>query len=251
MKLRDTARNWQRLGELDPLFAVLTFKDKQGGKWDREDFFKTGEIEIQNTFAYISSLGLASPHGKALDFGCGVGRLTQALAEYFREVTGVDIASSMIELAQQYNRYGAKCRYYVHTANDLRLFPDRSFDFVYSKITLQHVEPRYAENYIKEFLRVLAPQGILFFQLPSGPSPFYPRTAPAGFRNSLKSFIPSPALTLFYRIKHHYHPVLEMHAIQKNEVVGLIESCGGKVLGIRENQDAGEKWISLDYCVTL
>src|ERR1700682_912533 len=46
-----------------------------------------------------------------LDFGCGVGRLTQGPASYFASVRGVDIAPSMIELAKRHNRYPDVCHY--------------------------------------------------------------------------------------------------------------------------------------------
>ena len=41
-------------------------------------------------------------------------------------------------------------------------------DFIYSRIVLQHVNSRYAvRSYLSEFARVLAPGGLLVFQLPS------------------------------------------------------------------------------------
>jgi SAM-dependent methyltransferase len=41
------------------------------------------------------------------------------------------------------------------------------FDFIVSNIVLKHVPPEIACSYIREFLRVLAPEGIAVFQLPS------------------------------------------------------------------------------------
>src|SRR3989338_957648 len=102
MKLHETGTNWDILGKEDPLFAVLTFKDKRGGKWNKQEFFETGKKEVKGTLEYVRKLNVALTFGKALDFGCGVGRLTQALAQYFEEVHGVDIAPSMIETAPAY-----------------------------------------------------------------------------------------------------------------------------------------------------
>ena len=39
--------------------------------------------------------------GTALDFGCGVWRLTQPLADHFKEVCGIDISPNFIELANK------------------------------------------------------------------------------------------------------------------------------------------------------
>mgnify|MGYP001597146266 CR=1 FL=1 len=167
MELKELKKNWEAFGETDPLYAILSWPDKEGGKWQIDDFFADGRYEIQKVMKHIEQLRVNIVHEKALDFGCGVGRLTQALAEYFVEVVGVDIASSMIELANKYNKFGERCKYYHNDSDNLNLFPDNSFDFIYSNITLQHMEPRYSQKYIKEFLRILNPKGLLVFQLPS------------------------------------------------------------------------------------
>lgn len=167
MDLKALQKNWEDLGKTDPLYAVLSWPGKEGGKWQIDEFFANGREEVQKVMKYVGLLGANSELNKALDFGCGVGRLTQALAEYFDEVAGVDIASSMIELANKYNKFGEKCKYYHNDSDNLDLFADNSFDFIYSNVTLQHMEPRYSKKYIKEFLRVLKPKGLLVFQLPS------------------------------------------------------------------------------------
>jgi SAM-dependent methyltransferase len=105
--------------------------------------------------------------GRALDFGCGVGRLTQALAGKFSECDGVDIAPSMIARANELNRFGNRCRYHVNDRNDLALFGDDVFDLIYSDIVLQHIPPEFGAAYIRDFTGVLAPGGVLVFQIPS------------------------------------------------------------------------------------
>jgi ubiquinone/menaquinone biosynthesis C-methylase UbiE len=76
---------------------------------------------------------------RALDFGCGVGRLAQALLPRFERVDGVDIAPSMLELAARYNKDPARCVFHLNERADLALFPDRSFTFIYTSLVLQHV----------------------------------------------------------------------------------------------------------------
>jgi ubiquinone/menaquinone biosynthesis C-methylase UbiE len=96
-----------------------------------------------------------------LDFGCGVGRLTQALARRFAACTGVDISEEMIRKAEAINRY-PHCSYLANSATTLP-FADATFGFIYSNIVLQHVPPRFSEQYLREFVRVLAPGGLLVF----------------------------------------------------------------------------------------
>jgi SAM-dependent methyltransferase len=167
--LKQLQKNWDEFGRIDPLWAILTSPDRKGGKWDPEEFFASGRREIDHIMRRAQALALPALRETALDFGCGVGRLTQALCAWFERCRGVDIAPSMIALARQHNTCGVKCEYVLNTQNNLRIFPDRSFDFVYSSIVLQHMEPRYSTSYIREFVRVLRPRGLVVFQLPSSP----------------------------------------------------------------------------------
>ncbi len=76
MDLRELERNWDAFGRTDPLWAILVESGKKGNKWRSEEFFKTGVIEINRIIDEIRQMHLSIEHGTALDFGCGVGRLT-------------------------------------------------------------------------------------------------------------------------------------------------------------------------------
>lgn len=155
-------REWQELARLDPLFAILTVKEKQFGKWDREEVFASGQVEIDSL---MSSCGFKSgDNGKALDFGCGVGRLSKSLRSYFGEVYGVDISEGMVALAKQFT---PSCTFLVNERDDLKVFPDNFFDFIYSNIVLQHQPTQeIARGYIREFVRLLKPSRMAVFQIP-------------------------------------------------------------------------------------
>lgn len=168
MDLQTLQQHWEAFAATDPLWAIRTDPTKRGGKWELEAFFADGRAEIATVMASVDRVWKSMPRRRALDFGCGVGRLTQALCEHFDECDGVDISPSMITLADTYNRYAERCRYHLNERNDLTLFPDNSFDFVNTALVLQHMEPQYSAKYLAEFLRVLAPGGLLVFQLPAG-----------------------------------------------------------------------------------
>ena len=154
MELKELQQHWDRFGRKDPLWAIVAWPEKKGNKWQLDEFFETGVREIAAVVESAEGLNIDLKRRRALDFGCGVGRLTQALANHFDEVVGVDIAPSMVKLARKYNRHGSKCTYHLNETDDLRLFPDETFDFVYTNIVLQHMLPVYAKSYIREFLRV-------------------------------------------------------------------------------------------------
>ena len=72
----------------------------------------------------------------------------------------------MIERAREFNRDGERVRFHHNNASDLRLFADGSFDFVLALIVLQHMPAELMRGYIREFLRVLRPAGVAFFNIP-------------------------------------------------------------------------------------
>jgi SAM-dependent methyltransferase len=166
MKLKELEAHWDSLGRDDPLWAILSAPDKQGGRWDVDEFLATGTDAIQEVMDGAEDALPGFSRRRALDFGCGVGRLTQALCEHFEECDGVDIAESMVDFAGKINRHGSRCRYHVNHAHGLPLFADETFSFVYSGLVLQHIPKPYAAGYIRELFRVLEPGGLLAFQLP-------------------------------------------------------------------------------------
>jgi ubiquinone/menaquinone biosynthesis C-methylase UbiE len=167
VELDHLRRVWERLADEDPFWAVLTDARFKDGRWDQEKFFALGDEQVALILSTAAEHGFDAPRHQALDFGCGVGRLTQGLAGAFDSVVGVDIAPSMIAQAERVNRHGSRCRYLTSDRPDLRIFDDSSFDLVVSLLVLQHMEPQLAKGYIAEFVRVVRPGGLVVFQVPA------------------------------------------------------------------------------------
>ena len=164
--LESLQRQWDAFGQDDPLWAILGDPARRHGRWTPAEFFATGVEEIRGLMSRIDAMVPGAPRRRALDFGCGVGRLSQALCEHYETCDGVDIAPSMIDRARAFNRYGDRCHYHVNAADNLSLFENERFDLIYSNIVLQHLAPELFEGYIREFVRVLHPDGLAVFQLP-------------------------------------------------------------------------------------
>jgi SAM-dependent methyltransferase len=157
-------------------------------------------------------------------------------------------------LAEQYNRFGERCKYIINEEANLSIFEDDSFDFIYSNIALQHIKPKYSKKYIVEFLRILSPQGLLIFQQPSREKP-----KPAGqgtgksTKEIVRNLLPSVLIDI-YRNKVQSRqvdgPVMEMYEIRRKDVVALLERHGATVLDISDDMHWSKDWISLRYCVT-
>ena len=242
MRLWHNKTVWEKLARQDPYWAVLTLPDTAGNRWKIDEFFATGRETVDTDLAYLDRHLPQLAKGDALDFGCGVGRLSQALAPHFARVTGVDIAQPMIDLARQHNQHGDRVTYLHNPASDLRRFPDASVDLVYSVITLQHVPTGLIRGYLREFMRVCRPGGAVFFQLP----------AQAPSKRWRFSWYPP---TTWMRMKRWFRKVtaqqaeMTMNALPRAEVVALLESQGGRIVDVQPYQAAGdlESW---SYLVT-
>lgn len=158
---------WDLHARRDPLWAVLSDGGKRDRQWSLDAFMATGEREISLLFHHLDAMGQRVTRGRALDFGCGVGRLTQALGRRFETALGIDISSRMIALAESINCYRETVRYRVHASTDLREIASPPFDFIYSNIVLQHIDPAQTREYLRSFVASLADEGLLVFQLPS------------------------------------------------------------------------------------
>jgi len=239
VNLAGLQRNWDLLGRADPLWAVLFDPAKRGNRWRPEEFFATGRQEVARLLADLERLGVRVHGGRALDFGCGAGRLTQALAEHFEQVDGVDIAPSMLALAERSNRHGPRCRYHLNAREDLALFGDGTFDLACSLLVLQHVERRYARGYLAELLRVLRPGGVLVVGLPSHPRPT--------LRGRLFALLPNRVLNLWRRLRYRHLGVMELHGMRREQVVALLRAAGGRIVEVAADDAVGRDWQAYRY----
>jgi len=196
MSVFDDSRNfWDAHAARDPLWAVLSDAGKENKQWDVARFFETGVNEISLILYELESDSVRVGRRRALDFGCGVGRLTQALAPHFEEVVGVDVSPGMIDTATALNRFPERVSYVANAAPSLETFPDATFDFVYTNLVLQHIVPDLTLEYLREFLRILTPGGVLVFQLPS-----HQRTAADPVPETVTTAMPDDAYQAALRV---------------------------------------------------
>jgi 2-polyprenyl-3-methyl-5-hydroxy-6-metoxy-1,4-benzoquinol methylase len=231
---------FEALGRHDPMWTALSRSECRGNKWDPEAFFAHGRAEIAAVMTRMEGLGMLPAPGRALDFGCAVGRLTQALAGHFEQVVGVDIAVAMIDAARTLNHHGARVSYVLNTTPDLRVFPDASFDFVYTNKVLQHIPPIVQAGYIAEFMRILRPGGIAVFQTRNGPD-----IGATGLRAWLYTLNRRHLRRLSQRLRGR--APYEMHFIARNRVEQIVAEGGGRVVDVVD-MSRRKTNLSLRYC---
>lgn len=220
-------QDWEALGRVDPFWAVLTSPTRRHGRWDTAEFFRTGAQDVNALMKTAEKLGL--PHGRddALDFGCGVGRLTRALAAYFRRCVGVDISDPMLRRAEELNKDCEGCQFVLNTSDDLSRFEAASFDLIYTRYVLQHLPSAVmVRSYLNEFIRVLRPGGLLVFQLPSRIGLLH-RLQPRRRLYRLLRSLGFGERTLLERLEL---TPMRMGSMAEEEVTRLMESLGGKVV---------------------
>jgi ubiquinone/menaquinone biosynthesis C-methylase UbiE len=130
---------------------------------DDEEFFATGADVVRELVAELKRLPACR---RALEIGCGPGRLLRPMSRHFDEVHGIDVSDEMIRLAREKLRGVANAHVHCAGGSDLAIFADGLFDFVYSYAVFQHIPSRdVVFNYLREAVRVLRPEGVLKCQI--------------------------------------------------------------------------------------
>jgi SAM-dependent methyltransferase len=255
--LRRFSWYWNRLGRRDPFSAILIPAGSDTSEWDVDAFFATGRDDVLRFIADLKQIAPTAGRERALDFGCGVGRVTRALAEHFESVDGVDVARSMIARARELNRSNPRCHFHLNRATHLGRFPTAAFDVVYTRLVLQHLTPSVVAAYLRELLRVLKPGGALMFQLPGvvavDPKDDFCNAPVTG--GAVKRRIPRAIVRLYRRFKYgivlrHSLTRMEMFGVDRSTVESLIIAAGGRILDIRPDQSHGTKHPGFEYWVT-
>lgn len=166
---RDTDRDWAKVAEENPYWAVLCndrFKGREIGGADRELFFDSGEDTVARIFAIIRThLAPNFAPARSLEYGCGVGRLLIPIARRSTAAVGIDIAPRMRELARQHLDEAGVANAEVVAPDDPVMRDEAAFDFINSFIVIQHVPPERGYRLILDLLRLLRPGGIASLQM--------------------------------------------------------------------------------------
>jgi SAM-dependent methyltransferase len=168
MSFFSTLQDWEYLAKKDALWAILSDPTKKDGRWKLDEFFANGQAEIDRSLRYLERHRLLPvDFQSAVDFGCGVGRLTRALAGRFAAVWGVDASPTMIARGRELNDDKPNLELVLNQEPRLSRFADGSISFVYTTLVLQHITYPESLGYVREFLRIVKPGGIVMLQTPT------------------------------------------------------------------------------------
>ena len=132
----DEPHDWEIIARRDPWFGVLSNPAFRAGAITpehRRDFYASGEDDIARLLQWFDQdVGARPSAGRALDIGCGVGRLTYAMAKIVPAVAGYDVAESMLALAREEAPANAEFS---------ATLPPGPFAWINSYIVFQHIPP--------------------------------------------------------------------------------------------------------------
>jgi ubiquinone/menaquinone biosynthesis C-methylase UbiE len=138
------------------------------GRRDQDDagFFATATEVINGLEWELRRVPLSErPSWRALEIGCGPGRLMRPMARHFTEIHGVDVSDEMIGLAKEKLRDTPNAFPHAGDGSTLPQFEDDFFDFIYSYAVFQHIPSRdVVYQYLREIRRVLKPGGLVRLQ---------------------------------------------------------------------------------------
>ena len=157
---------WDERAREDPYFFVddrRSYRDPlPGGFWEQ------GERDLDRL---LTSVSVRIQAGDAVvDIGCGVGRLTRAIAARASRVYAIDVSSEMVRRAQDAHRDIGNVQWLVGDGHTLGPLADSSVDACVSHVVFQHIpDPQITLSYVAEIGRVLRPGGWAAFQLSGDP----------------------------------------------------------------------------------
>lgn len=137
---------WESLAQEMPYWAVLSmdqFRPEALGEGNLKEFFASGEGWVEFVLGRIRTLDPGFTPRSAIDFGCGVGRITLPLSRRVDRVYSIDVSPTMLELCRaNCERDGRTNVTRVRSTDDLGNQRE-PVDLVVSTITFQHIpEPR-------------------------------------------------------------------------------------------------------------
>lgn len=204
-------RVWTRLGAEEPHWSVVSTADFKPARIQDTigRFHETGRAEAANLSRLLARVGLAVPRpATALEYGCGVGRVTRWLAPLFDRVIGVDISANHIAEARKYlSAEGVANTEFTHISRVSQIDELPGFDFIYSKIVLQHNPPPVIARILDVLCSKLRPGGAGVIQIP---------TYAAGYAFRAKEYLE----------KMDKIAGMEMHVLPQPAVFGILDTHG-------------------------
>lgn len=213
---------WQRLGDTEPFWSVLTSDDFKMANFNEniEAFLASGRKNMRwfENVAHRNYIKLSKSQ-TCFELGCGVGRVTLPLSKTFKTVTGVDVSKGNLKECEALVAKSGNTNIKTQLLNTIKELENiENFDVFYSIIVLQHNPPPVQKFMLEVILSKVNPGGIAYFQIP---------TSMPKYSFSAKKYL------------RHQKDDMEMHALPMQEVFDILAKNGFSVLEVFQDHFTG------------
>ncbi|CDZ77159.1 biotin biosynthesis protein BioC [Legionella massiliensis] len=223
--LEKIKQTWSAFGQERPFWSVITSSDFLPENIDKkaELFWQSGKTEWQviKTIAERHNFAI-TPSLTAVEFGCGVGRVTTEMAQHLKTVHGYDISANHLSIAAERAKSLGLTNLVLHelmSAKDL-LQKLTSCDLFYSCLVFQHNPPPIINELVKLALDSLNPGGLAIFQVP---------TYISGYSFKARAWIDGSN-----------HADMGMHPIPQHRIFEIAKNLNCEILEVREDNCTGD-----------
>jgi 2-polyprenyl-3-methyl-5-hydroxy-6-metoxy-1,4-benzoquinol methylase len=222
---------WEKWGKKDPYFGVITdekYRSINITEKTKSDFFESGAIHIEHVLSVCKKhFDFNFLPKRALDFGCGVGRVLIPLSTIADEVVGLDVSDSMLQEADKNCKEQRIENVKLLKSDDTMSRLEGEFNFIHSCIVLQHIPVARGKLILMRLIKHMSKGGIAAIHITYSKSRYnenfgFPKVPL--FRSILQKH---------YRIIKHYwekasrseNIPMQMNAYDINEILFLIQSA--------------------------
>jgi SAM-dependent methyltransferase len=233
MLKRRTDREWQKFGEKDPYYGVISCDKFRSGQMDdsaKDDFFASGKAHIDYVIGTVrKTLAPDFAPRRALDFGCGVGRCLFPMAEMCDSAVGIDVSDAMLQEARAEADKRKIDNIELLQSDDSLGNVSGAFDLVHSYIVFQHIPPERGMKTIESLARLLSENGVGCLHF------LYARQVPRASQwlGNLRKYVP-----LFHNLanlcfrKPFNEPLMEKNSYDMNRVMQVLYDNGCRQLHV-------------------
>lgn len=220
----NTDREWEKWGKNDPYFAVLTGPQYRSGNLTPErkrEFFQLGEERFKGILEACLRIEPGFQPRRALEFGCGVGRLLLPMARICEQAVGVDISDSMLmQAAINCAEQGVRNITLLRSDDSLSLVHGQ-FDLIISYLVLQHIPVKRGQAIFSRLLEFVEEGGIAAIDVTyarTGYCRVYDAEALRPLKRALRTMLP-----FLFR-----DPEMQMNRYPIEDLLGRARSSGIK-----------------------
>jgi SAM-dependent methyltransferase len=225
--IEHVTETWTTLGREEPHWSVLSNDAFKSRNFERNAdwFYESGARDTNLVTAILERYGLSPADlRRAVEYGCGVGRVTPHLAAVFSDLVGIDISESHLSFAGKAIAKNGCNNVHLVLARAPDFGMVAPFDVWFSNIVLQHNPPPIIALILRRMFSLLDPGGVAIFQV---------TTYAPGYRFNVAEYLGAPKAG-----------AIEIHCLPQRVIFELAHGAGCVPLDVREDSAMGYPWLS-------